>query len=946
MAAAGLAGFRHLRLYFSQASGLKKGDMFGLSDPYVSVMIKGASKIHPSQKGFKTQTVKKSLTPQWNEELDFWILGDRFLVILDIYDENLLIKDDFLGRQVIYFDFNDTNPDTQPLVIYRPLPHSEDICQEGRKLNLDLADKYNLHLLRRYGHDNRIQAIEKEWRRKLGRKHYEHHNDWGRLTLSYVVEDRTESSWVAARSGRRSTSEVATLLEAHAGATPPATPPTTPASLREESDSDEEEELPEGWERRVDSNGRVVFLNHNMRRTSLRRPVRLEREPPPVAHRRYLNRHTSIDVIEEVAEEENEAEEQPPAVTEGRTLRTFSQMRRSEQSSIPEQPTPSEQPTPPVQPTPPTPVHQPTHTPAHLIPSQPAQPSAPPLQAAQTASLPPQTITLSGLERAAQSLPPQAFTPQFTTALQRAAQRLPPGWEAQLAPDGRIYFIDHHTRTTTWELPRVLERRPLQAERGANPGPVQQDPDLPPGWEMRKTQDGRSYYVNHNTRTTAWEPPHLQQTDPRAEELGPLPPHFEMKQMPDGRIFFMDHSTQSTQWEDPRLLLKNKPTARIQYSRDYKQKYMNFRSKLVPLRRIPNTFDFPVRRNHLFEDSYNAVMNVRDVEHLKARLYVRFEGETGLDYGGLAREWFYLLSHEMFNPYSGLFEYSASDDYTLQISPESATYNEHHLDYFKFIGRICGMAVYHNRLIDAFFIRPFYKMMLGKSMTVDDLQSVDVELYNSMIYILENDPEPLCLSFSANRTIFGEVIEDDLKPGGRNIDVTERNKKEYIDLLMKWRFTNRIRKQMDAFLLGFSELIPLRLIKVFDEREIEYLLGGLAQIDVEDWKRNTDLQGYYVQDRPVLWFWKAVENYDNEMRARLLQFVTGTSKVPMNGFAELQGSQGPRKFCIKKYGSPNSLPRAHTCFNRIDLPPYASYHKLKEMLQLAVENTEGFEGVD
>jgi len=41
------------------------------------------------------------------------------------------------------------------------------------------------------------------------------------------------------------------------------------------------------------------------------------------------------------------------------------------------------------------------------------------------------------------------------------------------------------------------------------------------------------------------------------------------------------------------------------------------------------------------------------------RLWVEFESETGLDYGGVAREWFFLLSKEMFNPYYGLFEYSA-----------------------------------------------------------------------------------------------------------------------------------------------------------------------------------------------------------------------------------------------------------------------------------------------
>ena len=79
-----------------------------------------------------------------------------------------------------------------------------------------------------------------------------------------------------------------------------------------------------------------------------------------------------------------------------------------------------------------------------------------------------------------------------------------------------------------------------------------------------------------------------------------------------------------------------------------------------------------------------------------------------------------------------------------------------------------------------------------------------------------------------------------------------------------------------------------------------------------DWKRNTDYTDYLSSDPVIIWFWKAVEKYDNEMRGRLLQFATGTSRVPINGFAELQGSQGLRKFCVKKFGEPNSPPRAHT----------------------------------
>jgi hypothetical protein len=164
--------------------------------------------------------------------------------------------------------------------------------------------------------------------------------------------------------------------------------------------------------------------------------------------------------------------------------------------------------------------------------------------------------------------------------------------------------------------------------------------------------------------------------------------------------------------------------------------------------------------------------------------------------------------------------------------------------------------------------------------------------------------------------------------------------------MLKYQFETRVKDQMDAFIKGFSDVIPLQMLKIFDERELEYLLCGLSEINVEDWRKNTNYVGYKETDDIVVWFWKAVENFDLELRARLLQFATGTSRVPMNGFAELHGSNGPQKFCLKRLGEPDSLPRSHTCFNRIDLPPYRSYHELKEKVRLAIENTEGFEGVD
>lgn len=105
----------------------------------------------------------------------------------------------------------------------------------------------------------------------------------------------------------------------------------------------------------------------------------------------------------------------------------------------------------------------------------------------------------------------------------------------------------------------------------------------------------------------------------------------------------------------------------------------------------------------------------------------------------------------------------------------------------------------------------------------------------------------------------------------------------------------------------------------------------------DDWAKFTDYRGYEVNDEVVQWFWKCVRSWPPERKSRLLQFATGTSRIPVNGFKDLQGSDGPRRFTIEKSGDPNQLPKSHTCFNRIDLPPYKDYATLEQKLTLAVE---------
>lgn len=115
-------------------------------------------------------------------------------------------------------------------------------------------------------------------------------------------------------------------------------------------------------------------------------------------------------------------------------------------------------------------------------------------------------------------------------------------------------------------------------------------------------------------------------------------------------------STKTTTWDDPRLpssLDQNVP----QYKRDFRRKLIYFRSQPA-LRPSPGQCHVKVRRSHIFEDSYAEIMR-QTPNDLKKRLMIKFDGEDGLDYGGLSREFFFLLSHEMFEPNFALFEYSA-----------------------------------------------------------------------------------------------------------------------------------------------------------------------------------------------------------------------------------------------------------------------------------------------
>nr|XP_027196818.1 E3 ubiquitin-protein ligase Nedd-4-like isoform X3 [Dermatophagoides pteronyssinus] len=941
-----------LRLKIHSGHNLAKKDIFGASDPYVRIDLLRKSD-RTVIDSLYTKTKKKTLNPCWNEEFIIRLIPSSHQILLEVFDENRLTRDDFLGKVDLLL--NNNIPTEIKDTIIEPKQYT--LQQRSQKSKV----RGHLEIYHAYIDTPPTSTTTSSSISTLD-------DDDGEETIDDIDN---QNGWEMLNEPRT------TNVDHHNRST------------------GSQEDLPNGWEERQDTNGRTYYVNHNTRTTQWERPTISHNNNGPLSSECSTSNSLNTPSISSSSSSNHNdhQENQQTSTTNTATKQQQAFYRRFHVGSSMDQSLPSQsslssnddghnvnddddddddehhcsndystnqsslnsgnsnRPNSAPSTTTSTDDHHHHHHHNH--------------QTEQT-SLTTNHIDNSTTNRRSNSISTEAANntndtndnnddnDQNEDEQQQQLGPLPPGWTQQVHVNGRIFFIDHNNKSTTWIDPRTGEPSPPPPPPPASSSQSSSSSSsLMSALHNRQhhhhhhndhnqsNNSGKHHHHHHHGKHTSFDFKHS-----IIDDLGPLPAGWEERVHRDGRIFFINHNTKTTQWEDPRIDMPSISGPPIAYSRDYKKKYEHLQNSLTKPNG-PNKFEIRVRRNSILEDSFRIISNVSRVDYLKAKLWIEFDNEDVLDYGGPSREWFYLLSKEMFNPYYGLFEYSSTDKYTLQIRPFSGRCNELHLAYFKFIGRVAGMAIYHGKLLDAFFIRPFYKMMLEKPITLKDMESVDTEYYNSLKYILENDPSELYLNFSIDEKFFDVVEEKELKPNGAQIPVTNENKQEYIDLVIDWRFVSRVKPQMDSFLEGFHELIPKNLIKMFDENELELLMCGIGNVDVKDWKHNTVYKGgYHLNHIVIQWFWRVVLSFNNEMRSRLLQFVTGTSRVPMNGFKELYGSNGPQLFTIEKWGNSQNLPRSHTCFNRLDLPCYESYTDLRDKLIKAIEGSETYGGVD
>lgn len=263
------------------------------------------------------------------------------------------------------------------------------------------------------------------------------------------------------------------------------------------------------------------------------------------------------------------------------------------------------------------------------------------------------------------------------------------------------------------------------------------------------------------------------------------------------------------------LLVKNPKVLEFDNKRNYFTRSVHSRNNQNARPSYP-ALQLSVRRDHVFHDSFRSLYFKSGDEMKFGKLNIRFHGEEGVDAGGITREWFQVLARQMFDPNYVLFIPVSSDRTTFHPNKLSGV-NPEHLLFFKFIGRIIGKALYEGRLLDCFFSRAVYKRILGKSVSVKDMESFDPDYYKSLCWMLENDiGDIITETFSIEDDEFGVTNIIDLCPNGRNIAVSEENKHEYVRLVVEHKLLSSVKDQMESFLKGKLHLCECMSVHKLD----------------------------------------------------------------------------------------------------------------------------------
>jgi E3 ubiquitin-protein ligase HUWE1 len=459
----------------------------------------------------------------------------------------------------------------------------------------------------------------------------------------------------------------------------------------------------------------------------------------------------------------------------------------------------------------------------------------------------------------------------------------------------------------------------------------------------------------------------------------PMSPWVEVIDERTNKMFYCHSKTNAIAWTRPSGSLID-DAASFKNKRIYLQNEMERRMALIckPYGVTQRVLQIAVQRENVLESSLRLLHHTPPTDIDAGPIRVRFHGEDGLDAGGLAKDWYQEVARRLHDDSTGLLIVNDDTGY-VTIDPRASHIHEppELARLFRAIGTFLAKAIIDKQTLGVSLDPLLLAVLSGKTPTIfpngnkapgseDDgvlppdattirysasingqsvMQLAEPQFFRGLKWCISNDVTDAELSFSCSYELFDEAQEIELVPYGLNKLVTQENKGEYVDLMAHWLFRERYEPALGSLLEGFEAHISInKYMRLFTLDEIQLLLGGRPDIDLKDIRKDAQFTGGYDEDSAqVEWLWVILQEFDVEKLSLFLGFISGCASMPVDGLdpplmiTQMEDSDRDAE------GMNSALPRAHTCFNQLVLPPYADHEIMRDKLLYALENaSQGF----
>ncbi len=474
---------------------------------------------------------------------------------------------------------------------------------------------------------------------------------------------------------------------------------------------------------------------------------------------------------------------------------------------------------------------------------------------------------------------------------------------------------------------------------------------------------------------------HLAETLDRVQELSEsdfeeIKSKYIPKYIIDWRLE-IDQKTKKKKWVNHgKINLTDEKTKKIIGDKINKSKYINpnevfYIKRLWLMQYLFKNYglqnkDNPVliiNRQNILEDSFRQFTTTKEF-NISRPIKIFFIDEVASDEGGVYRDWYTCLFKSIFNKDKKLFKENNNNCLIKNTYMFYPKFNGMKLEYYEFIGKLFTKAfVDMMNIINYQLNLVMIKQILKKKITLDDMQYYDLDLYKSLLFIkneknVENNEELKDMRFTwIIRDEKNNRKEIELVKNGSNIQLNDKNKNIFIEKVIYEEITKPYEEQINYFRKGMLIMLDDEVRNIFSIDEFNFILSGKTEINIKDWKENTIYKGDFNEQHPVIkLFWECIEHLNDEQLEKFLEFVTGSSNIPIDGFGNLKGMGGNiMKFTIEPYvgfsaDDPDMnefrLIEAKTCFNRIILPYYKNKNEMNKAMDIILNNDTSFFGLE